>query len=279
MTATGRKGMRMSTAGSITRTSNGTWTFVVDLPEVNGHRRQLRRRGFSSKRAAQAQLTAFLADMSRGAVVVPSRVTLGSYLIDVWLPARRASLRPSTASAYEGVIRNYILPDLGSTRLQAIDGAVLNRLYHRLLTEGRTESRRGLGPGLSPKTVRNVHGVLTRAMRDAVRWGHLQHNPCERADPPRGRAPEMRAWTGDELRHFVKAAESHRWAAAWTLMASTGMRRGEVLGLRWTDVDLKAATVTIRSTRIRYGSTTATSRRRRRGETAPSPSARQRWLP
>ncbi len=191
--------------------------------------------------------------------MAPSRVTLGGYLLDVWLPARRSSLRPSTAAAYEGVIRNYVLPDLGRTGLQTVDGAALNRLYHRLLTEGRTESRRGLGPGLSPKTVRNVHGVLTRAMRDAVRWGQLQRNPCDTADPPRGRVPEMRAWTGEEIRRFVNVTASHRWGAVWMLMASTGMRRGEVLGLRWSDVDLKGATVTIRSTRIRYGRTTATS--------------------
>ena len=249
----------MSTAGSISRATNGTWSFVVDVPEANGRRRQLRRRGFPSKKAAQAQLTAILADKNRGVLVAPSKATLGSYLLDVWLPARRSSLRPSTAATYEGVIRNYVIPDLGRTRLQSVDGAELNRLYHRLLTDGRTESRRGLGSGLSPKTVRNVHGVLTRAMRDAVRWGQLQRNPCDTADPPRGRVPEMRAWTADELRRFVRATESHRWAAVWMLMASTGMRRGEVLGLRWTDVDLKASTVTIRSTRIRYGKTTAIS--------------------
>ena len=128
-----------------------------------------------------------------------------------------------------------------------------------LLTEGRTETRRGLGHGLAPKTVRNVHGVLTRAMRDAVRWGHLQRNPCDTADPPRGRIPEMRAWTADDLRRFVKATRSHRLGAIWMLMATTGMRRGEVLGLRWTDIDLKAGTLTIRSIRIRYGNVTATS--------------------
>ena len=249
----------MSTAGSITRASNGTWSFVVDLPELNGKRRQLRRRGFPTKKAAQAQLTAYLAEKNRGAVVAPSRTTFGSYLLDVWLPARRSSIRPSTAAAYEGIIRNYVLPELGRARLQTVDGAALNRLYHRLLTEGRSESRRGLGPGLSPKTVRNVHGVLTRAMRDAVRWGHLQRNPCDTADPPRGRAPEMRAWTGEEIRRFVKASDSHRWGPVWMLMASSGMRRGEVLGLRWSDVDLKAGTATIRSTRIRYGKTTTTS--------------------
>lgn len=249
----------MSTAGSITRSATGTWSFVVDLPERNGQRRQLRRRGFPTKKAAQAAMTAYLADRDRGVAIAPSRTTVGTYLLEVWLPARRSALRPSTAAAYEGVIRNYILPELGRTKLQSLDGATLNRLYNVLLTAGRTESRRGLGAGLAPKTVRNVHGVLTRAMRDAVRWGHLQRNPCDTADPPRGRIPEMRAWTADDLRRFVKATDSHRLGAIWMLMATTGMRRGEVLGLRWTDIDLKAGTVTIRSTRIRYGNVTAIS--------------------
>jgi integrase len=104
-----------------------------------------------------------------------------------------------------------------------------------------------------------VHGVLARAFRDAVRWGRLVRNPCDAADPPRGQAPEMKAWTADELRSFTAATRAHRWAGVWTLMATTGMRRGEVLGLRWSDVNLAAGTVTIRSTRIRYGTTIDTS--------------------
>jgi integrase len=249
----------MSTAGSITRSASGTWSFVIELPESNSRRHQLRRRGFATKKAAQAAMTALLADRDRGVMVTPSRVTVGNYLLDVWLPARRSALRPSTAAAYEGVIRNYVLPDLGRTKLQSLNGAALNRLYSVLLTDGRTERRRGLGSGLAPKTVRNVHGVLTRAMKDAVRWGHIQRNPCDTADPPRGRTPEMRAWTADELRRFVRATETHRLGSIWMLMATTGMRRGEVLGLRWSDIDLETGTVTIRSTRVRYGSVTATS--------------------
>ena len=136
---------------------------------------------------------------------------------------------------------------------------MLNALYATLLAEGRTETRCGLGAGLAPKTVRNVHGVLARAFRDAVRWGRVHQNPCDAADPPRGAAPEMKAWTSDELRAFTSATSTHRWAGVWAMMATTGMRRGEVLGLRWSDVDLKAGTVTIRSTRIRYGTTIATS--------------------
>jgi integrase len=101
--------------------------------------------------------------------------------------------------------------------------------------------------------------MLSKAFRDGVRWGRLMRNPCDSADPPRGRTPEMKAWTVDELRTFTRSTSSHRWAGVWALMATTGMRRGEILGLRWSDVDLAAGTLTISSTRIRYGTTIDTS--------------------
>ncbi len=93
----------------------------------------------------------------------------------------------STANSYDRMIRLYVEPTIGGVPLASVDGSMLNALYARLLTEGRTETRRGLGPGLSPKTVRNMHGMLTKAFRDAVRWGADHRNPCDAADPPRGK--------------------------------------------------------------------------------------------
>lgn len=87
----------------------------------------------------------------------------------------------------------------------------------------------------------------------------MQRNPGEAADPPKGKSPEMKVWSSEQLRTFSQSVTSHPWAGVWSLMATTGMRRGEVLGLRWSDVELDAATVTIRSTRVRFGTTVATS--------------------
>jgi integrase len=250
----------MSTAGSIKKDASGLWAFVVDMPAPDGKRKQLRRRGFATKKAAQEELTRLLGDAQRGVFVAPAKVTLGEFLTKEWLPARRSSLRESTAASYEQLIRLYVIPNLGAVKLQAVDGSTLNRLYADLLESGRNESRRkNVGAGLAPKTVRNLHGVLTRAFKDAIRWGRLQRNPCDAADPPRGKSPEMKVWTGDQLRTFSRHVSTHRWAGIWSLMATTGMRRGEVLGLRWSDVDLDAATVTIRSTRVRFGTTITTS--------------------
>ncbi len=239
--------------------TRGTWTFVTRVTAPDGTRTQMYRRGFRTKKEAEAAEAQVVSDSARGTFVRPKRVTLSSFLLDEWLPAKASGLRPSTVNSYDHMIRLYIVPSIGGAQLAAVDGSMLNVLYGRLLAEGRTETRRGLGPGLSPKTVRNVHGMLTKAFRDGVRWGRLQRNPCDAADPPRGQAPEMKVWNAEELRTFTRCTSSHRWAGVWVLMATTGMRRGEVLGLRWTDVDLEAGTVAIRSTRIRYGQTISTS--------------------
>jgi integrase len=80
--------------------------------------------------------------------------------------------------------------------------------------------------------------MLHKALNDAVKWGYLARNPADRADPPRPATPEMHVWNPEQLRSFLQFVESHRLYAAWLLFCTTGMRRGEVLGLRWSEVDL-----------------------------------------
>jgi len=111
-----------------------------------------------------------------------------------------------------------------------------------LLEQGRCDGK----GDLSPRTERYTHAILHRALRDAVRWGRLARNPADLADPPRANTPEMRVWTRVELARFLSHARSDRLYAAWLLLATTGLRRGELLGLRWADVDLGASRASVR---------------------------------
>ncbi len=227
----------------------GTWFFVVDVAGLGGRRQQFKRRGFATKKAAEAAEAAVVAEEARGTFVRPSKVTVGAFLVDEWLPARRAGLKPSTAASYEQMITAYVVPTLGPVALGKVDGAMLNALYARPAGRGPHRGRRRPDTpppsrrGLSPKSVRNVHGMLHRAFRDAIRWRRLPVNPCDAADPPRRATPEMHVWSSAELGRFLEATAGERAGAVWMLLATTGMRRGELLGLRWSDVDVDAKTV------------------------------------
>ena len=196
--------------------------------------------------SAQDALNETLARLREGTFVPPSQRTLGTFLLEEWLPAvRPPRVRPSTWQSYRMNAETHIVPALGHLALQRLTPAHLTAFYRSLLDHGR----RG-GGGLAAKTVRNIHGELHAALRDAVRWGHVARNVAASADLPKGMAPEMHVWSPEQLRAFLDHAREDRLYAAWLLFATTGMRRGEVAGLRWPDVDLEAGRVSPRRPRV-----------------------------
>ena len=227
----------------------GTWTaYWEDDPSPGGRRRQGSKGGFTTRRAAQEHLSNVLGAKQSGSYVPPAKTTVRRYLTESWLPMQEHRLRPSTLDDYRRRIENHILPALGNIALQDLDAARLDRLYADLLARG--------GPGggpLKPKSVRNVHVVIRKALADATRKRLVSRNVAIDADPPRVPGPgerEMATWTPEELQIFLKGISRHRLAAAYVLAASTGMRRGEVLGLRWSDLDLDLRTAAVVQTII-----------------------------
>jgi integrase len=169
-------------------------------------------------------------------------ITVSRYLCTRWLPARKDRLRPTTAFRYEHMIDRYVLPHIGRVPLRSLTIRHLEDLYAHLRRSGGHDG----GP-LAPKTVLNVHQILRTALGDAERAGLVHRNVARLMDPPcHGAAPEQRCWNEHQLRTFLNVAMTHRLGPAIWLAAMTGMRRGEVLGLRWTDIDLDAASLSIR---------------------------------
>lgn len=235
----------MSHRGSVRKEQNGRWSFVVDLPS-SAQRRQVRRRGFATRREAQDALVSLLAEMQQGALVKPGRMTVGEYLTG-WMEALSVTGRKeSTVSSYRHNLRLHVLPYLEGIRLQALTPLDLDRLYSRLLQHGRRNA--GGGP-LSRRTVRYIHTVLSAALEDAVTKGLLLKNPTPAASPPSAKSavpPETGWWTPDQLRTFLDLVADHELGPLFRLAAMTGMRRGELVGLWWSDVDLAAARVLVR---------------------------------
>jgi integrase len=213
-----------------TRKRGGTWTAYWDLSGdvESGRRRQKAKGGFRTQKDAQRYLASVVVHVGEGTYVEPSRQPLGRYMLDEWLPAIAGTVRPLTLHRYKAITRTYVAGrDIGGIPLRNLTGAHLNVLYAGLERDG-----------LSIATRRLVHAVLRRALADAVRWEKLARNPAASADPPSLPRSRAQAWTPRELRRFLDHMSGDRLAALWRLAATTGMRRGELLGLAWQRVDL-----------------------------------------
>jgi integrase len=233
--------------------TTGRWEFWVDVPPgADGKRRLVHRRGFSTKKAAQEELDRIRGQARTNSYTAPKRQTLGSYLVDDWLPAKRAQLAASTWESYRRNIRLHIVPRIGGVQLSQVDGVVLDRLYADLLAEGRHLGHQS--PGLGNRTVRYISTILSGSFDDAVKSKRMAVNPVSQVtglpSASEARAPEMRTWSGAQVRQFLKLCEGDRYYYPFAFLALTGCRRGEALGVRWADIDWARKTVAIRQTVI-----------------------------
>jgi integrase len=162
-----------------------------------------------------------------------SALTVKGLLLDTWMPRRHRELRPSTASRYEWMIRNYIIPAIGEHRVSALRAEHLDRLYADLVDHGAVGGR-----SLALKTVYDVHVVIRCALHFAVRRHLVDHNVALDTRPPRATTrsrPSPEIWTAEQLATFLAQTAHLRLYPAVHLSATTGMRRGELAGLRWGD--------------------------------------------
>jgi integrase len=174
-----------------------------------------------------------------GTHVQRSRRTLGAYLAD-WLAAR-SNIRANTRREYAISIQKHITPRLGDVQLQALDRLQVRGLYRELAASGLVE-----------KSVHNIHICLRKALQDAFEDGLVRRNAADRAHSKPKDRPEMRTWSAEELAAFLVFTASDRDTALYQVAAATGMRRGELLGLRWRDVDFDSARLSIRQQLTRY---------------------------
>lgn len=201
-----------------------------------------------TKKSAEAALTELLGKRDNGTLTAPSRATLEAFVRDEWLPEARTRLRPTTIASYEYALDKLALPRLGHRKLAAITPADVASLYQELLKSGGRD-----GEKLSGRTVQLTARVLRRVLGDAAERGYCPRNAADRVKAPTPQGREMRAWDGPQSRQFLASVAEHRLRGLWVFLLATGARRGEALGLRWSDCDLEAGRVSIARALVSVG--------------------------
>jgi integrase len=213
-----------------------SWSYVIRVTNhATGVSRPKWVGGFPTETAAKAARDTARVAARRGEYVDQTRTSVKTYL-EEWLEGHSASVKPKTWSGYRDDLRRYVIPHIGRMRLQAVRPATLSKLYVDLLKSGGQG-----GKPLAVPTVRHVHRTLRKALNDAVLIdGVLSSNPALLAKLPKETRRVTRGmWTAEDLDVFMESISGHRLHAFYRVAAFTGARRGEVLHLRWSDLDLE----------------------------------------
>lgn len=229
------KKRRDAGSGTIRLRPDGKWEgrYTVGYHPETG--KQIMRSVYAkTKREVREKLNKALTELKEGTYIEPTSLTVGEWL-DTWLKEYKINLRPETKASYEMHIRIHLKPDLGKIRLNKLTTHQIQHLYNKLTNER----------GLSPKTVKNVHGALHAALEQAKINGYLRVNPSEGVTLPKKEKEELRIMDSDDVSTFLRAIEGDEYELPLFVALFTGLRQGELLGLTWDCVDFHKGTLLI----------------------------------
>jgi integrase len=226
-----------------------TYSYVVrERDPETGKRKPRWVSGFKTRTAAKTARDAARNAVSTGTYVTPQDKTVGAFL-DEWIKSHSVELKPSTAASYRAKINLYLKPIIGDERVQALTPGRMSAVWKKLHESGGKD-----GKPVSFRTVEFARAVMRRAMQDAVLDRVITVNPVIGSKlPKRDGKPRHRIWTGPQAAGFLEASNGTRWFPLWQLAFATGMRRGELCGLRWEDVDLDAGVVSLERSTTQLG--------------------------
>jgi len=250
----GSPGRRPMGAGSVRNRGSERipkWHAAYFLVDADG-RHQVSKGPFDLKSEAESWLREELARAREGKAVRPSTVTVQQVLND-WLATIRHGLAPITSHNYQSIIAGRLVPHIGNIRTRDLRPAQISAAYNKLRAPGGDRRTMVEARGLSEASLGATHAVLRSALAWAVRTRAIPSNPADDVERPKRAQRELACWTADELGAFLRQAEGDRLFSLWRLAALSGMRRSELLGLRWQAVDFDAHTVSVVSRRVRVG--------------------------
>ena len=238
--------------GHIYKRSQGSWTMVYDLPadSITGKRRQKSQTISGTKRDADRALREILLSIEQGAYVKPNKITLGE-LLGQWL-IEYASMNTTdrTQESYASIVERHLIPGLGRVSLVELQAQHIQSYYANKLSEGRTDGK----GGLSARSVVYHHRILSKALDYAVKMGLVVRNVAKVVEPPRVARKTMQTLSPEEVTRFLDVARETDYYVYFATLLYTGLRRGELLALRWRNLDLDSGTLTVVETAYRLGS-------------------------
>ncbi len=187
-----------------------------------------------SKKVVAQKLKAALAAIDAGTYKAPCKMTVAQWL-DIWVAEYLNSVKPLTKHNYNKQVQKHLKPALGAARLEALDTHTIQRFYNSLIASG-----------LSPKTVKNIHGILHCALQQAIACDYIYRNPADACKLPKVTKPEIKPLEPEEIARLLKEAEQDDYCNLFIVAMFTGMRQGELLGLAWECVDFKSGIITVK---------------------------------
>ena len=229
-------------SGGIRERRPGVWELKFDIgDDPITKERRTRTRTFKGKRKeALAELRRAINSVDDGKHVDPSKLTISQYF-DEWFNFKVPQWSPKTAERNRQIIENNLKPELGQFKLATLTTYRIDLAYKRLGENGRADGK----GGLSPQSVKHCHRLLSQALKQAVKWTHIRDNPANEATVPVVPKKEMVVLSLEQTLDLLDALRGHKYFVPVLTAVMTGLRRGEVLALRWADVDLEAGVLTV----------------------------------
>ena len=231
-----RKRIRGHGGGSIIRLKDGRFRVAITVG-IDEEGKQRKRYAYARTLAeAETRLSKLQVQHGEGVLPEAGRLLLGDYL-DRWLEYKEIRIKPSTYRGYKNMVVHHIKPALGRVTLAKLTPLHLETLYRNMLKKevGPKDNKRSM----APRMCQLAHAVLHQALEQAIRWSLIARNPAAQVEPPKGVKTPPKAWTSEEALKFLESIRSHRFYAMFYLALVTGMRRGELLGLKWSDIDFE----------------------------------------
>lgn len=212
------------------------WCFVIDIgrDELTGERKQKWFSGYDKEKDAEKAMIDKIKELNDGNYIQETDETISEFMTN-WLTNKKNQVRPGTWKSYSWLINTHLIPNLGKVKVSQLKPRHLHDLYNqKLLTV------------ISANSIKKLHGLIKDALDEGIGFGDISKNVANAVTPPRVKKVKFEVWNEAQLKLFLEEAKNNRFYVVFELAASTGMRIGEILGLRWRDVDFETGQVSVR---------------------------------